>query len=125
MSAGIYNFTQGEYENNAIEQGAVWDRTFIYQDSNGDLVDLTGYEAAMEIRQNIDDPEPLIRLTTQAGTIIITALEGKVRILVPSTVTEDLDFISGVYDLKLIPPDAGNDERFLQGEVELSKRVTE
>ena len=41
MAAGKYNFT--------IEQGATVDFEIAYTDSNGDPIDLTGYDARMQL----------------------------------------------------------------------------
>ena len=43
MTAGIYNAT--------IDQGATWSVTVTYTDSNGAPINLTGYTAAMQVRQ--------------------------------------------------------------------------
>ena len=42
MAAGKYSFT--------IEQGATTDFEIAYKDSNGDPIDLTGYQARMQLR---------------------------------------------------------------------------
>jgi hypothetical protein len=44
VSAAIVNLT--------VEQGAYWDQPLLWKDSNGDPVDLTGYTADMQVRDN-------------------------------------------------------------------------
>lgn len=57
MPAGQYNFT--------IEQNAKFSRVLTWHDSAGSLVSLTGYTAAMTLK-NITDGEEIISLSTTA-----------------------------------------------------------
>lgn len=119
MAADTYDFTGTA----AIEQGATFDRTITYTDENGDVVDLTGYIARMQIRKNLKDSDFLIELTVANSRIIITALTGTIRLLIDAADTADLDFSDAVYDLEIEGSD-GTVTRLLQGSVELSKEVT-
>ena len=52
MAAGKYSFT--------IEQGSTLDFEIQYKDSNNNPVDLAGYQARMQIRENISSTSSTI-----------------------------------------------------------------
>lgn len=56
MSAGIQNVT--------IDQGSDWFITFIYKDSNGDPIDLSGYNANLQLRTSYDASSTALNLVT-------------------------------------------------------------
>ena len=55
MSAGLYNFT--------LEQGTTIDFKIQYKDVSGSAINLTGYGAAMQIRSNYADNNPVTYIT--------------------------------------------------------------
>ncbi len=61
MTAGIYNTT--------IDQGSVWSVVLVYTDSNNVPVNLTGYTASMQLRQNYNSTTADLTLTTANGGI--------------------------------------------------------
>lgn len=70
-------------------------------------VDLTGCTARMQVRKNPCDSVILESLTTENSKIVITdALNGKFEIRISPEVSSAYTFISGVYDLELVFPDA-------------------
>lgn len=106
-----------------VQQGATYRRSFVWKDSNGDPVDLTGYIARMQIRRRKSAPVIEHSATTENGGITITPLEGRIDLLISATATAAFDFTSGAYDLELVASD--NDvTRFLEGAVSVSKEVT-
>ena len=112
-----------------IEQGATFDYPLAWQDETGTPINLTGYTARMQIRSDIRSDVVLLSLTTENGMIELTPLEGKIRILIPASITEDITWNSGVYDLELVlpgTPSPDNDYvyRFLQGNVSVLLEVT-
>ena len=108
-----------------IEQGSKFESTIIYKDSNGNIVDLTGYTAEMQIRETVASATTLITLSTSNGRITITGASGQIDLSINATDTDDLDFERGVYDLEITPASgADNTIRILQGKVALSKEVT-
>lgn len=82
-----HNFTM--YEN------TTHDEIMRFRDKHGNIIDLTGNTARMEIKSNIDDEEPIHILTTENGGLIIDVELGKFTIHV-DTVTEDY---AGGYDV--------------------------
>ena len=69
MTAGIYNFT--------IDQGAQYTTQIIWADSSGNPIDLTGYTASMQLREQAASPNPAaLTLTSSNGGITITPVAG-------------------------------------------------
>jgi hypothetical protein len=85
--------------------------------------DLTGWTARMQIREKIDDTAPLVSLTSGAGDITISLPDARIVFIIATSVTEELDFVEGVYDLELVDP-AGEAKTLLEGKVTLRKEVT-
>lgn len=115
MTAAAYNFV--------IEQGATLDKTFVWKDSAGTVIPLTGYTAKMQLRQSVTATDVLLELSTLNGKIIITALEGKIQLLVPATDTAAITWQRAKYDLELLSS-TGVVTRLLSGDVEVSREVT-
>lgn len=114
MTAAIYNFT--------IEQGATFQRDFVYQDAQNNPINLTGYSARMQVRQKKDSDQIFIDATTQNGKLVVTPLTGKVSLNLSASETSALKFESAVYDLELEAN--GVVTRLLEGTINLSKQVT-
>lgn len=108
-----------------MEQGATFDRTLTWTDSNDVLVPLTGLTARMMIRAKVLDTDPLLTLTTENGRIVLTD-PGSIRLLVSADDMAALDFKTGVYDLEIVDAGATPDRvtRLLQGTISLSREVT-
>jgi len=129
MAAGRYSFV--------IEQGATVDFQIAYTDSNGTPVDLTGYQARMQIRPSVGSNEVYITLSSSldpCGTglnlsgsnSINPPTSGTIGIYVSAISSSQLDFTQGVYDLELATGsgDCYVVTRILEGEVRLSRNVT-
>jgi hypothetical protein len=104
-------------------QGATFIQNWIYRDDEGNVVDLTEYEARMQVRvtfesQVIDG----LNLTTENGSIILGD-EGEISIEVSATIMEDVPRGSYVYDFELIYP-SGRVDRVVQGKFDVSRNVT-
>jgi hypothetical protein len=115
MAAASHDFT--------IEQGVTTSKSFVWKDSEGTVIDLTGYSARMQIRASIDSTSTLLSATNANGQLVITAAQGKVTLTLTATETAALDFSTGVYDLELVSG-AGVVTRLVEGSVTLSKEVT-
>jgi len=134
MAAGRYSFT--------IEQGSTLNLELQYKDSAGDPIDLAGYEGAMQIRSAYSGSgTTYLTLTSSlsdtysktSGSAFLSfsgsSLEtptasGSIGIYAGWAVTETLTFTgSAYYDLEII---SGSEKiRLLEGQVQLSKQVTE
>lgn len=111
--AGIYNFT--------LDQGSTWTLQIVYNDSNGNPVDLTGYTAEMQVRRKFDSDTPVLTLSTSNGGITIVPLTGTLNLLATDE-QADIDPGLYVYDLELSI--GGVRTRLIQGTVTVSGEVT-
>jgi len=116
MTAGSHDIT--------IEQGATFRLSLIWKDSAGALVDLTGYTARMQVRRrhSSEDP-PALSLTSAAGDIVLGGTAGTIVVTAAATVTDDIDFKAGVYDLEL-EDSTGFVTRLVEGSVTITPEVT-
>jgi len=106
-----------------IEQGSTFTLPLTWKDSNGDVIDISGWSARMHIRDEITSVTTILELTTGNGRITIDGPNGGVNLLIDDTDTAALDFTSGVYDLEMISPTTAV-TRLLEGRVSLDKEVT-
>lgn len=114
MTAGIYNTT--------IDQGSVWSVVLVYTDSNDTPVNLTGYTAAMQLRQNYNSDVADLTLTTANGGITIVGATGTITITATAVQTGALDPGFYVYDLELTS--GSNISRLIQGQLTVAEQVT-
>ena len=132
MAAGNYDFT--------IEQGATDDFAVQYKDSGSNPIDLSGYQARMQLRPTLGSSTIYITLSSSLG-IDGTGLNlsgsgglnastpptsGSIGIFVSAASSSLLTFDAALYDLE-IASGSGNCAvvtRLLEGVVTLSKNVT-
>lgn len=114
MTAGIYNFT--------IDQGSTWTLQLVYNDPNGDPINLTGYTAKMQVRRKFDSATAVLTLSTSNGGISITGLTGTINLIATDEQTGAIDGGLYVYDLEL--ENGGAITRLIQGQVTISPQVT-
>ena len=112
MIAGIYNFT--------IEQGTTFYKVMTLSASSAP-VNLTGYEARMQIRPEVESQQILAELSTDNGLITLSAA-GEITWTIPAATTTDIT-VDGFYDMELIEP-GGAIKRLLKGRVRLDREVT-
>lgn len=129
MAAGRYSFV--------IEQGATVDFQVAYTDSNGDPVDLTNYQARMQIRPSVGSSQIYITLSSSldpcgtglnmsGSSGINPPTSGTIGVYISAASSSQLSFTQGVYDLE-IASGSGNCyvvTRLLEGQVQLSPNVT-
>ena len=132
MAAGNYSFT--------IEQGATTDFELVYRDSNSNPVDLTGYQAKMQLKDSIGGSSTFLTLSsslTPDGTGLNLngsggnnaskpLTSGSIGIFISHVTSSNLTFGTAVYDLEIVSG-SGNTAvvtRLLQGKINLSKEVT-
>ena len=134
--AGLYNFT--------IEQGSTVTFEVTYKDSAGTPVDLSGYEAAMNIKTDFSQSPGVTNVMTLSSSIGDTYTKAKDKSFLSlsgSNLTTDL--VSGsigvyigydksaeltledyFYDLEITDADDTR-TRLLQGKIKISKQVTD
>lgn len=114
--------TAGRFEM-VIEQGATYRQIFEWRDENGNLIDVTGMTAKMQIRRSYDNPAPMVTLTDSTG-ITLGGVAGTVLVVITDEITQTLSpSVAGVYDIELYSSD-GAVERFLEGSVRVTSQVT-
>jgi hypothetical protein len=112
INPGTYNIT--------CPQGATWDRTFTVT-VGGTKLNLTGYTAAMQVRESADATATLISLTNGSG-ITLGGTAGTVDVVISSAVTAGVAAGSYSYDLEL---NSGSTiTRLLEGSFNVTGNVT-
>ena len=121
MAAGKYSFV--------IEQGTTTNFNILYQDSSKNYINLTGYEARMQLRSSISSPTVYLQLSSSLnsdGTGITVSPSGSINIYISSCTSSLLTFDQAVYDLEIYSGSGACPYviRLLEGNVKLSKEVT-
>jgi len=109
--------------NFVIDQGANWFVTVVYKDSAGVAIDLTGYTAALQIRDTYADSTTDLSLTSPSGGITITGATGTIAITATAVQTAAIAAGTYVYDLE-ITSSGGIVTRLIQGKISVSPQVT-
>jgi hypothetical protein len=126
MSAGKYTFI--------VEQGATTDFEIKWTDANGSKVDLSGYEARMQIRSDygsggtlfgtlsstLDSDGTGLNLSGSAGTNPLSS--GSIGVFISAASSSAFTFTEARYDLELVSGSLVT--RLLEGKIKLSKEVT-
>jgi hypothetical protein len=117
-----------------IEQGATFQLGLTLSTGGlvadgGTVIDLTGYQARMQVRKRIASVDTLLFLSTEVADdpdqhIVITdAVNGELVITIPADETAAFTWFSGSYDLE-IESAGGFVRRLLYGSVKVTKEVT-
>lgn len=110
-----------------IEKGSTFSKVFIWKtkdSQSGQLtpVDLTGYKARLQVREDYDSLVVLFNLTTENNLILIEPLLGKITINIPADYSSLVTTSYGVWDIELYQDTYV--ERLLEGRVKLTPEVT-
>lgn len=111
-----------------IEQGATLNLSLAYKDSANTAIDLTGYSAKMQIKDNYADNATTTYLTLSSslqpdGTgLTLGGVSGTIGIYVSAATSSALTFSSASYDLEITS--GSTVTRLLQGSAFISKEVT-
>lgn len=106
-----------------LNQGATFRKLFIYQDSVGDPINLTGYTARMQLRVSYTSEVPVINLTTENGGIEITPLDGEILVNMTATQTAGIPAREYYYDIEVESAD-GRVYRVIEGKATVRPEVT-
>jgi hypothetical protein len=115
MVAGAYDIT--------IEQGATFRLSLVWEDNLGVPIDLTGYTARMQLRQRHSSDTAALTLTSTAGDIVLGGALGTIVVTAAATVTDDIPFRAGVYDLEVVSG-SGFVTRLIEGAATITPEVT-
>lgn len=111
------------YDIPAIEQGADFFLDLVYKDDTGTPIDLTGFSARMQVREEYSSAAPVVNISTGTSGITLGGLSGSIAIHIPAADTAALSFNTARYDLEL-EDSTGVVTRLIQGSVTLSPEVT-
>jgi hypothetical protein len=122
MSA-IFDFVNGPLGRFAIKQGeGVTRELFWKNDADDTPVDLTGFTAKMQARKTADT-DAVLTLTTENGGIVLGGTTGKITLVFDDAATAVISAGFYLYDLFLLFND--NPTCFLEGRIEITRRVTQ
>jgi len=125
MAATQYNFS--------MEQGSSFRLGLIHKDSNGNVIDLTGYCARLTMKIGAEEFKIFSTLNTNFTEykFTIDGPQGTINLLIPASATNSYTFTSAKYDLELQSPQdlyAGGGKytiRVLYGTVSIIKRFSQ
>lgn len=97
-----------------IDQGAVWSLAVVYEDVNGAAINVTGYTALFQLREQPSSPASVLALTEVAG---ITVGGSNGTFTVTATPTQTSTIPEGYYsgDLKVTAAGGVTAVRLVQG----------
>jgi len=113
-----------------IEVGAKFSKQLTWNDSAGNPIDTSLYNAEMHIRVTVSDAATLLELRSVApavdeGSITLSGVDGGILLEIGADVTDDIVWPAGVYDLELtLISDATAVTRLLEGNVKAVPNVT-
>lgn len=131
MAAGLYNFT--------IEQGSTLDFRIQYLDRSGDPIDLSGYHAKMQIRDeprgsrlhatlssSLSQDGTGLNLTPVSASLTLPPSSGSIEVVISAASSSLFNFDKAYYDLEIMSGSGSSRRviRILQGKIKLSKEVT-
>jgi|LauGreDrversion4_2_1035121.scaffolds.fasta_scaffold00642_3 hypothetical protein len=105
------------------DQGATFSRIFTWQDDAANPVNLTGYTARMQVRDEADSSTAALSLTTENSRITLGGTAGTITLLVSATDTAAVVAGEYVYDLEIVSG-AGTVTRLIQGCFTVDAEVT-
>lgn len=105
-----------------VSRGASYATSMIIKVDNEPL-NLTDYDAKLQVRDSYDSEDILYEMSTDIGNIEITPMSGKVDLIISKDDSVEFDFDVGLYDLLLISP-SGEVLRYLEGNFRVLKGVT-
>jgi len=105
-----------------IPQGTTYVHEFNYVDTAGVAIDLTGYSARLQMRDEVESVAFFYEALSGAD-LVIDPLLGRITMTISSTDTEAFTILKGVYDLEIIAPSTAV-TRIVKGSVTVDPEVT-
>lgn len=116
MAAGKYNFL--------CEQGATFSPSITWTLDDGTTpINLSGYSARMQVREEFDSTTYQISLTTENGRITLGGATGTIDLLITDEDTTLLTAGTYKYDIELVSP-LGTVVRLLKGNFKVDPEIT-
>ena len=107
------------YANINIDQGSAFLSVITVEDTAGNVVDLTGFTAAGQIRKTYASNT----ISATFGASITQPTLGKISLTLPASTTNGMKFGRYVYDVE-ITSSGGTVSRVIEGQVEVMPGVT-
>lgn len=107
------------YANIVIDQGSDYSSTVDVEGSNGTPYDLTGYTARGQVRKTYTSSTSYPFLLT-----INNPSAGQINMLLPRATTGTMKAGRYVYDIEIVETNTGTVTRVVEGQVEITPRVT-
>lgn len=104
-----------------FRQGSTYTHDFYYTDEAGSPVNLTGYDARMQIREYAEAGDALY--DSDPSHFLVDGANGKVTLTIPAAITEAWAFRRGVYDIELYTA-GGTVLPLVQGKVKVEPEIT-
>ena len=125
MAATLYNFP--------IEQGSSFRLALTYKDTDGNIIDLTGYCARLTMKIGNDIYKTFSTLNNDYTEykFTIDGAQGTLNLLIPASATNEYNFSAAKYDLELQSPQdlyVGGGKytiRVLYGTINIVKRFSQ
>jgi hypothetical protein len=116
-----------------IEQGSTTNFEVRYLDDSSNPIDLSGYQARMQLRPTVDSDTILLSLSSSlrpdgtglnlsGSTGTMPLASGSIGVYISAATSSALTFSEAVYDLEI--SNATTVTRLLQGKIKLSREVT-
>jgi hypothetical protein len=116
-----------------IEQGSTTNFEVRYLDDSSNPIDLSGYQARMQLRPTVDSDTILLSLSSSlqtdgtglnmsGSTGVLPLSSGSIGVYISAATSSALTFSEAVYDLEI--SNATTVTRLLQGKIKLSREVT-
>jgi len=108
----------GTKVNLVVDQGATFQTTINLTDDNGDLVDLTGYQGASQVRKHYTSSSASANISVTLGDA-----NGTITLSMSANATANLIAGRYVYDVELTDP-SNTVSRVIEGIITVTPQVT-
>ena len=105
-----------------LPQGQTWDTTLIWEDSDGNPVDLTGWTVRMMLRTTAEAASPTVSLSTATSTLT-AASNGVIGLSYSAISSAAITAATYLYDLEVVNP-SGAVRRLIEGRAVVSREIT-
>lgn len=106
-----------------IEAGATFTLDLLWQDEDATPIDLTGYDARMQVRASAASSQVLLDLVSPTQ-ITLGGAAGTIAVRAAATMTDTLAPGLAVYDLEMYTTDPAEVTRLIEGTVRITPQVT-
>lgn len=109
--------------NITVEQGATFVQPIIWKDDDGNVINLTGATAKMQVRQYAGATTVLFEASTANGKLAILGDLGQITLTITAAESSAFTWLFGKYDLEVTTA-GGSVYRLLRGNITISSEVT-